>query len=133
MHAGMQGYAMPLDGAINQAAAGLRLLADPSRMKILWALAQGDSNVSCLAELAGVSPTGVSQHLAKLRLAGLVTTRREGTFVSISSRTGTSPACSSPGEVGPERGCGSRPPRFSGPLPEPGVHLSMHRALRKAP
>lgn len=72
---------MPPDGAINQAAASLRLLADPSRMKILWALAQSESNVICLAELAGVSPTGVSQHLAKLRLAGLVTTRREGTFV----------------------------------------------------
>ncbi len=26
-----------------------------------------------------------------------------------------------------------RPPRFSGPLPEPGVHLSMHRALHKSP
>ncbi|GAC1441558.1 MAG: hypothetical protein NVSMB55_09690 [Mycobacteriales bacterium] len=50
-------------------------------MKILWALAQGESNVGCLAELAGVTPAGVSQHLAKLRLAGLVTTRREGTFV----------------------------------------------------
>jgi len=72
---------MPPDAAVEKAAASLRLLADPTRMKILWALAQGESNVGCLADLAGVSPTGVSQHLAKLRLAGLVTTRREGTFV----------------------------------------------------
>ena len=72
---------MPPDAAVDKAAASLRLLADPTRMKILWALAQGESNVGCLAELAGVSPTGVSQHLAKLRLAGLVTTRRAGTFV----------------------------------------------------
>ena len=72
---------MPPDHAVDKAAASLRLLADPTRIKILWALAQGESNVGCLADLAGVSPTGVSQHLAKLRLAGLVTTRREGTFV----------------------------------------------------
>lgn len=30
---------------------------------------------------AGTSPTAVSQHLSNLRLAGLVTNRREGTFV----------------------------------------------------
>jgi DNA-binding transcriptional ArsR family regulator len=34
-----------------------------------------------LAELAGTSPTAVSQHLSKLRLAGLVTNRREGAFI----------------------------------------------------
>ena len=81
MHVNADGFAMPPDHAVDKAAASLRLLADPTRMKILWALAQGESNVGCLADLAGVSPTGVSQHLAKLRLAGLVTTRREGTFV----------------------------------------------------
>jgi hypothetical protein len=27
----------------------------------------------------------------------------------------------------------SRPVRFPGPLPEPGMHLSMHRALHKPP
>ena len=79
---------MPPDGAIRQAAASLRLLADPPRMKILWVLAQGESNVSCLAELAGVPPTGVSQHLAKLRLAGLVTARarRNLRFYSVADR-----------------------------------------------
>lgn len=34
-----------------------------------------------LADLAGTLPTAVSQHLSKLRLAGLVTNRREGTFI----------------------------------------------------
>ncbi|WP_130379003.1 ArsR/SmtB family transcription factor [Mycobacterium sp. BK558] len=38
-----------------------------------------------LAELADVAPTVVSQHLAKLRLAGLVKGRREGTFVYYSA------------------------------------------------
>ena len=81
MHAHLSGFAMPPDAAVVKAAASLRLLSDPTRMKILWALAQGESNVGCLAELAGVAPAAVSQHLAKLRLANLVTTRREGTFV----------------------------------------------------
>jgi DNA-binding transcriptional ArsR family regulator len=81
MHAGLDGFRMPPDDAVRRAAASLRLLADPTRMKILCALAQGESSVSCLAELAGASPTAVSQHLAKLRLAGLVTDRRQGSFI----------------------------------------------------
>jgi DNA-binding transcriptional ArsR family regulator len=41
--------------------------------------------VACLAELVGAAPTAVSQHLAKLRLAGLVRGRREGTFIHYSA------------------------------------------------
>jgi len=72
---------MPPDDAVERAASSLHLLSDPTRIKLLWAIAQGDSSVTCLAELVGASPPAVSQHLAKLRLAGLVTARREGTFV----------------------------------------------------
>lgn len=72
---------MPEDEQADRAAEAFRMLADPTRIKLLWALLQGESSVTCLAELAGVSPTSVSQHLAKLRLAGLVRGRREGTFV----------------------------------------------------
>jgi len=57
---------------VHLAAESLRLLGDPTRIKILWALLQGESSVACLADLVGASPTAVSQHLAKLRLAGLV-------------------------------------------------------------
>ncbi|MHB8512094.1 MAG: ArsR/SmtB family transcription factor [Actinomycetota bacterium] len=81
MHADIEGFTMPPHEAVERAAASLRLLADPTRMKVLWALAQGESSVSCLAELAGANPPTVSQHLAKLRLSGLVTARREGTFI----------------------------------------------------
>jgi len=81
MHAGREDFVIPDDGAVAQAADSLRLLADPTRIKLLWALAQGESNVSCLAELAGTSQPATSQHLAKLRLAGMVTARREGGFV----------------------------------------------------
>jgi DNA-binding transcriptional ArsR family regulator len=72
---------MPDDAQVRSAVDAFRLLSDPTRVRILSALLQGESSVACLAELCGVTPTSVSQHLAKLRLAGLVQGRREGTFV----------------------------------------------------
>jgi DNA-binding transcriptional ArsR family regulator len=72
---------MPDDVQVRHAVDVFRLLADPTRVRILSAVLQGESSVACLADLCGVSPTSVSQHLAKLRLAGLVHGRREGTFV----------------------------------------------------
>src|SRR4051812_38061967 len=72
---------MPAPDDVRRAADALRMLADPTRLNILWALMQGETSVACLADLAGTSPTAVSQHLSKLRLAGLVSNRREGTFV----------------------------------------------------
>lgn len=81
MHEGLPNFTMPGDDQVKAAADALRILADPTRLKLMWALLQGEENVACLADLTGARPTAVSQHLAKLRLAGLVTTRREGTFV----------------------------------------------------
>lgn len=85
MHSSMPDLEMPGEEQVNLAAESFRLLADPTRIKILWALLQGESSVACLADLAGAAPTAVSQHLAKLRLAGLVRGRREGTFVYYSA------------------------------------------------
>lgn len=76
---------MPNEEQANLAAETFRMLADATRVKLLWALLQGESSVMCLAELVGAGPTAVSQHLAKLRLARLVKTRREGTFVFYSA------------------------------------------------
>jgi DNA-binding transcriptional ArsR family regulator len=56
----------------------LDLLADPTRMKLLWALSVGEYDVSTLTRMAGNSKTSTSQHLAKLREDGLVKVRREG-------------------------------------------------------
>ena len=81
MHESLPDLSMPNDEQVHLAAESFRMLADPTRIKLLWALLQGESSVSCLAELVGASPTTVSQHLAKLRLAGLVRGRRQGTFV----------------------------------------------------
>jgi DNA-binding transcriptional ArsR family regulator len=85
MHSSIEDFQMPSEEQVHLAAESFRLLADPTRIKVLWALLQGESSVACLAELAGVAPTAVSQHLAKLRLAGLVKGRREGTFVYYSA------------------------------------------------
>ncbi|MGP3911246.1 ArsR/SmtB family transcription factor [Nonomuraea sp. 10N515B] len=81
MHTSLPDFDMPNEEQVHLAAESFRLLSDPTRIKILWALLQGESSVACLAELADAAPTAVSQHLAKLRLAGLVKGRREGTFV----------------------------------------------------
>ncbi|HVL84873.1 MAG TPA: metalloregulator ArsR/SmtB family transcription factor [Pseudonocardia sp.] len=80
MHETVPGFRMPDDVQVRRASEAFRLLADPTRVRILWALLQGESSVACLAEIVGAAPTAVSQHLAKLRLAGLVQDRREGTY-----------------------------------------------------
>lgn len=60
------------------AAAAFGLLASPPRLHIVWALAEGESDVSGLAQRVGGALPAVSQHLTKLKLAGLVRSRREG-------------------------------------------------------
>jgi DNA-binding transcriptional ArsR family regulator len=62
------------------AAAALALLADDTRLKILWVLMQRELHVNALAELVGAKAPAVSQHLSKLRVAGMVSVRREGTY-----------------------------------------------------
>jgi DNA-binding transcriptional ArsR family regulator len=54
------------------------LLADETRLTILYALTHGEYDVKSLAALAENSLTSTSQHLAKLRSVGLVATRRDG-------------------------------------------------------
>ncbi len=55
------------------------MLADRTRLHIVWALLHGEHSVNELAEHVRVAPAAVSQHLAKLRLAHLVRVRRDGT------------------------------------------------------
>ena len=57
----------------------LKLMADPTRLRILHALSHGEHSVNELADHVGAQPAAVSQHLAKLRLAQVVRTRRDGT------------------------------------------------------
>ncbi len=61
----------------DEAAAFLKSLANPHRLLILCALAQGARNVSTLIEETGVAPTSMSQHLSKLKDEGVVDFRRD--------------------------------------------------------
>jgi DNA-binding transcriptional ArsR family regulator len=55
------------------------MLADATRVRIILALSDVEElSVNHLAEIVDKSPAAVSQHLAKLRLARIVTTRQDG-------------------------------------------------------
>ena len=57
------------------------MLADATRVRLILALREVERPVNELAGIVGKSPAAVSQHLAKLRLAHLVQTRKVGTSV----------------------------------------------------
>lgn len=64
---------------IDLAAEVLRVLSDPTRIRIVLALQQADElSVNELTNAVGKKPSGVSQHLARLRMARMVTTRQDG-------------------------------------------------------
>ena len=56
-------------------------LADPSRRAIFESLTQGEAAVKELTSRFELSQPAISQHLAALKGAGLVTSRREGRCV----------------------------------------------------
>ncbi len=73
-----QEAAAPGGARVDRAAATFRLLSDPTRLRILAALVRGERSVSELADDVGANPPAVSQHLAKLRAARVVDSRRQG-------------------------------------------------------
>ncbi|RPF20493.1 ArsR/SmtB family transcription factor [Myceligenerans xiligouense] len=83
MHADKKMCGMePSSEYVDLAAEVLSILSDPTRIRIVLALRQVDElPVGALAEIVGKKPSGVSQHLARLRMARMVTTRQEGTSV----------------------------------------------------
>ncbi len=56
----------------------MKVLSAPSRLRLLYALRDGEAGVGDLAELAGLTPSAASQQLRILRHRRLVATRREG-------------------------------------------------------
>ena len=72
----------PLDSAAMakhaaQAAALLKRLAHPARLRVLCRLVEGEAPVPELQALTGLSASALSQHLAVLRDMDIVATRRE--------------------------------------------------------
>ncbi|MET4059312.1 DNA-binding transcriptional ArsR family regulator [Arthrobacter sp. UYP6] len=67
---------------VDLAAEVFGILSDSTRIRIILALRGVDElPVNAIAEAVGKSPSGVSQHLARLRMARMVTTRQDGTRV----------------------------------------------------
>jgi DNA-binding transcriptional ArsR family regulator len=68
---------MPAPEQVDLAVEVFRMLSDSTRVRLLWALLDGERPVNELAEAVEKAPAGVSQHLAKLRMARLVQPRRQ--------------------------------------------------------
>ena len=69
------------DASRSRAAALARAMADPKRLCVLERLAEGERSVGDLSRDVGCQVPNMSQHLAVLRAAGLVATRRDGSTV----------------------------------------------------
>ncbi|WP_298456640.1 metalloregulator ArsR/SmtB family transcription factor [uncultured Cellulomonas sp.] len=82
MHEDTQPAAPGVDPAYVEIAVEVfAMLADATRVRIVLALLAGELTVGELAQVVDRSPTSVSQHLAKLRLARMVAARQDGNRV----------------------------------------------------
>lgn len=65
-----------------------KALGNVKRLKIVNILRKGEKKVGELEKMVGISQSALSQHLAILRTAGLVSTRREAqsVYYSLSSQ-----------------------------------------------
>jgi ArsR family transcriptional regulator len=77
----MEAQVQASDEARVHAAAIARALADPKRLCVVECLADGERSVSQLSRDVGCQVPNMSQHLAVLRAAGLVSSRRDGSTV----------------------------------------------------
>lgn len=68
----------PDQDAFADAAEVFQLLSAPGRLHLLWYLSNDEVDVTTLVHAIGSTKAGVSQHLAKLRLAGWIEGRRVG-------------------------------------------------------
>ncbi|MFC4008801.1 ArsR/SmtB family transcription factor [Nonomuraea purpurea] len=76
----------PTPAQVDAAVHAFRLLSDGTRLRLMWLLSSAEQDVNSLAQAIGAARPSVSQHLAKLRLAGLVDTRRDGRRVLYRAR-----------------------------------------------
>ena len=67
-----------LEAKAEEAARVLAALANAKRLMALCHLVQGEKSVGDLADLVGLAPAALSQHLARMRDLRLVETRRDG-------------------------------------------------------
>ena len=79
---GRVGVAHPLpDDLVDLIADRFRALAEPTRIKLLDRLREGEASVLELTALVGTTQQNVSKHLNLLQHAGIVARRKQGNFV----------------------------------------------------
>lgn len=69
---------MPSEEVLVKVADVLKLFGDPTRIRILAALSEGEMCVCCICDLLGMSQSAVSHQLSILKAAKLIKSRREG-------------------------------------------------------
>jgi DNA-binding transcriptional ArsR family regulator len=78
--------ALPSEGQVKAAVTAFSMLAEPTRLQLLWLVSAEELDVTSLAARLEATVSVVSAHLAKLRLAGLVDTRKVGRHVLYRAR-----------------------------------------------
>jgi len=66
---------------LQRAAEIIRLLGHPGRLKIVEVLEDGEATVGEIQDAVGLKQAIVSQHLSKMRSAGILAARRDGQHV----------------------------------------------------
>src|SRR3954471_13759371 len=69
------------DNTVNDLSELFLALSDKTRLRLLGIMADGEVSVGFLADSLGESQPKISRHLAYLRTAGLVSTRRDGKWI----------------------------------------------------
>lgn len=69
---------LALEASASAAARLMKLLSSEQRLILLCRLIEGECSVGELSRYVRLAPSATSQHLAKLRAEGVVSTRREG-------------------------------------------------------
>jgi DNA-binding transcriptional ArsR family regulator len=68
------------DDLVELIADRFRVLSEPTRIKLLDHLREGEATVLELTDLIGTTPQNVSKHLGVLQRAGIVARRKQGNF-----------------------------------------------------
>ncbi len=77
-----------MKASADDACALMKALANPHRLMIVCALAEGEQSVGAIAQMLGARETLASQHLGLLRREGLVSARREGQSIFYALQSG---------------------------------------------
>jgi DNA-binding transcriptional ArsR family regulator len=72
---------LPLQGDLDDLGEFFKVLTDPTRLKILYALGMGELCVFDLSVCIGASVSSVSHHLSALKRVRLVKGRRDGRII----------------------------------------------------